>query len=489
MSETPSSKPKLFKRPVILVLVALLAAIVTFVIAMVLVDVFSKQQESSNTFSQVVDQDETTVDPAIWGRNFPVQYEAYKQTAEFTPSEHGGDLVPHDVEGDPRTEVASSKIEEDPRLVTMWDGYAFAVDYRHARGHEYMTIDQEYTLRNVEFDQPGTCLNCHASMPTIYDELGDGDKDAGFETLGTMSLPDALEMAEHPVSCIDCHDPETMELRITRPAFERGMTALKASEGVEDYDVNRDATHQEMRSYVCAQCHVEYYFDGEDKVLTFPWAKGLDIDDIWEYYQEDGHVDWTHVRTGGDILKAQHPEFDIWAQGVHAENGVGCADCHMNYEREGAMKVTNHHITTPMADVNASCGTCHNNTGDGTLEERVTTIQDRFIESRDIAMDALVALIDDLEKAQTDGTPTEQVELAREFQNKASFYIDYVYSENSYGFHAPDYTQRILNQATDAARKGQLALKGSTAEELEASDITTTNLSESLRADRGDSDE
>ncbi len=486
MSDTPSSKPRLFKRPVILLLVALFAAAVTFVIATVLVDVFSKKQEGTNTFSQVVDQDETTVDPAVWGQNFPVQYEAYKQTAEFTPSRHGGELVPHNVEGDPRTEVASSKIEEDPRLVTMWDGYAFAVDYRHARGHEYMTIDQQYTRRNLEFNQPGTCLNCHASMPTIYTALGNGDKDAGFEALGTMSLPDALEYAEHPVSCIDCHDPETMALRITRPAFERGIAALKASEGIEDYDVNRDATHQEMRSYVCAQCHVEYYFDGEDKILTFPWAKGLDIDEIWEYYQEDGHVDWTHARTGAEIVKAQHPEFDIWAQGVHAENGVSCADCHMNYERQGAMKVTNHHITSPLADINASCGTCHNNTGDGTLEQRVITIQDRFIESRDIAMDALVALIDDLEKAQTDGTSMDRIELAREYQNQASFYIDYVYSENSYGFHAPDYTQRILNQATDAARKGQLALKGSTAEELAASDITTTNLGESIRMNRVD---
>lgn len=371
----------------------------------------------------------------------------------------------------------------------MWDGYAFAVDYRHARGHEYMTIDQQYTRRNLEFKQPGTCLNCHASMPAIYTALGDGDTNAGFEAIGTMPLSEAMEYAEHPVSCIDCHDPETMALRITRPAFERGIAALKASEGVANYDVNRDATHQEMRTYVCAQCHVEYYFDGEDKILTFPWSKGLDIDEIWEYYLEDGHKDWTHARTGAEIVKAQHPEFDIWAQGVHAENGVSCADCHMNYTREGAMKVTNHHITSPLADINASCGTCHANTSDGTLEQRVVTIQDRFIESRDIALDALVALINDLEKAQTDGTPADRVELAREFQNKSSFYIDYVYSENSYGFHAPDYTQRILNQATDAARKGQLALKGSTAEELAASDITTTNLGESLRSNRGGSGE
>ncbi|MGO3040882.1 ammonia-forming cytochrome c nitrite reductase subunit c552 [Ancrocorticia populi] len=483
MSEEAIPKRRLYRRPWFLVLIALGAGIITFVIAMLLTDIFSKQQETTNSFTQVVDLDETTVDPAIWGQNFPVQYEAYKQTAEFTESEHGGTMVPHDVEGDPRTEVASSKLEEDPRLVTMWDGYAFAVDYRHARGHEYMTLDQQYTKRNTEFDQPGTCLNCHASMPAIYDELGDGDITAGFESLGSMSLDDALELADHPVSCIDCHDPETMALRITRPAFENGIAALKANEGVEDYDVNRDATHNEMRSYVCAQCHVEYYFAGDEKILTFPWDNGLAIDDIWEYYEDTGHTDFTHATTGADIVKAQHPEFDIWSQGVHAQNGVSCADCHMNYERNGASKVTNHQITTPMEDVNASCGTCHNNTGDGKLEERVAQIQDRFIQSRDIAFDALVALIDDIEAAQNDGDVSEeQIKLAQDYQNKSSFYIDYVYSENSYGFHAPDYTQTILADALDDARKGQLALKGVSAEDLEASDVTISN-SEAKNAD------
>lgn len=475
MSEETSTKEKFYKRPLVLVVVAIAAGIATFVIAMLLMNVFSKQQETTNSFTQVVDQDETTVDPAIWGQNFPLQYEGYKSTAEFTPTNHSDKLVPHDVKGDPRTEVPESKLEEDPRLVTMWDGYAFAIDYRHARGHEHMTIDQEYSLRNTQADQPGTCVNCHASMPTVYKELGDGDTQAGFESLGSMSLDEAREYTEHPVACIDCHDPETMDLRITRPAFEEGITALKANEGIEDYEVNRDATHEEMRSYVCAQCHTEYYFAGDDKVLTFPWDNGLELDDIWEYYQDNGHTDFTHAGTGADIVKAQHPEFDIWSQGVHAENGVGCADCHMNYERNGASKVTNHQIASPMEDVNASCGTCHNNTGDGKLEERVNTIQDRFIESRDKAMDSLVALIEDLETAEKDGVPAEQIELAQEFQNKASFYLDYVYSENSYGFHAPDYTQTILNEGMDSARKGQLALQGVPAEDLEASDITTKN--------------
>ena len=481
MSKKTTAQPTAGRRRLVLIAVLLAAILGTVIIIALLVNIFQRQQESTHAYTQVVEIDETVVDPAVWGQNFPAQYEAYTKTAEFTQGFQGGTMEAHDVEGDPRTEVTTSKLEEDPRLTVMWAGYPFATDYRHARGHEWMTIDQQYTLRNLEFDQPGTCLNCHASMPAIYAELGDGDVDAGFHEMGSLTLDEALDMAEHPIACIDCHNPETMELQITRPAFERGIAALKASEGIEDYDVNRDATRQEMRSYVCAQCHTEYYFDGNNnKELVFPWANGLDLDDIWEYYQENGHVDYIHATTGAEILKAQHPEFDIWAQGVHAEMGVSCADCHMPYVREGGTKVTDHDITTPMGNMNAACGTCHD-TGDGVLAARVQTIHDRFLESRDRAFDALVALIDDIEVALEDGTPQDQIDLARYYQNRSSFYLDYVYSENSYGFHAPDYEQRLISQSLDYARMGQLALRGVSAEELKASEVTTNNLNAALR--------
>ena len=93
-----------------------------------------------------------------------------------------------------------------------------------------------------------------------------------------MPYQEATKLVSHPVACIDCHHPETMQLRITRPAFIEGIKALKASEGVKDYDVN-SATAQEMRTYVCAQCHVEYYFKGDEKRLVFPWTKGLKVED------------------------------------------------------------------------------------------------------------------------------------------------------------------------------------------------------------------
>jgi nitrite reductase (cytochrome c-552) len=128
---------------------------------------------------------------------------------------------------------------------------------------------------------------------------------------------------------------------------------------VADYDVNRDASRQEMRTYVCAQCHVEYYFAGDEKLLTYPWHKGLLVEEIEAYYDEIGFSDWTHGITGARLLKAQHPEFEMWSQGTHGRAGVACADCHMPYRRVGAMKVSDHHVRSPLLDVAASCQTCH----------------------------------------------------------------------------------------------------------------------------------
>lgn len=479
-TEEPQATPEKRKRNRwigILIVAIAITAVVTAGITALLANVIERMGEASDSFTKVVELDDTVVDPAVWGQNFPAQYQSFLRTQEMVATTHAGSVAEErtPTATDPRTVISTSRLEEDPRLKDMWAGYPFSVDYRHARGHAYMLEDQRYTLRVTEFNQPGTCLNCHASTVALMNELGDGDRDAGFEAMNQMAYTDVTKLVEHPVACIDCHDPETMELRITRPAFERGIAALKASEGVEDYDVNRDATRQEMRSFVCGQCHVEYYFEKDTKELVFPWTKGLDIDQIWEYYLEDGHKDFEHATTGAQVVKAQHPEFDIfWSNSVHAANGVSCADCHMPYEAEGARKVTDHHIQSPLLAVNSSCMTCHH-TSEEEMTERVVGIQDEFIGTRDVAFDSLVALIRALETAQTDGTPAEAIEQAREFQNKASFYLDYVYSENSYGFHAPAYIQRILADSLDASRKGQLVLSGVDVTTLEPSDISAEN--------------
>ncbi len=461
-AEEQTTRPGPSRQHKLLIGAAVIAmAVVTVGVAALLINIAERRSEAQDPFFRVVELDDRTVDASIWGQNFPLQFDSYKETLLMEEGMHGGsEALPAVLtEDDPRAQTTSDqKLELDPRLVDMWAGYAFAVDYRELRGHAYMLHDQRVTERVTQFNQPGACLNCHASTYVLMQDLGDGDINAGFDVMNKMAYDDVTQMVDHPITCIDCHDPETMELRITRPAFINGIAAYKASQGIKDYDVNRDATTKDMRAYVCAQCHVEYYFKGEEKTLTFPWANGLNIDDELAYYDEDGHVDWTHERTGAEMLKAQHPEFEMWNQGVHAAAGVTCADCHMPYQREGAMKVSEHHVTSPLENINASCQTCHA-TSEDELRDRVETIQERHVRTRDTAQDALTELIEEIEAARAAGATDAELQEAWEYQRKASFYIDWVVSENSLGFHAPGEALRILNDATDAARKGQLSLR------------------------------
>jgi len=424
-----------------------------------LVNIMEHKQEAKNPFFRVVELTDDTSDPAVWGKNFPFQYDAYLKTVDQVRTRYGGsDGLPRTPSAvDPRSVVAQSKIEEDPRLKKMWAGYAFAIDFREERGHAHMLDDQTFTGRQAK-PQPGTCLNCHASVYSAFKKAGDGDLVKGFEKLNPLPYAEARKEVSHPIACIDCHDSQTLQLRITRPAFMEGIRALKASQGTNDYDVNRDATRQEMRSYVCAQCHVEYYFKGTEKRLVFPWAKGNKVENILAYYDEVGHQDWVHADSHAPVLKAQHPEFELWSQGIHARSGVACADCHMPYQRVGAHKVSDHHVRSPLLNINKACQTCHR-WPEEELKARVELIQTRTFALRNRAMDALMDLIDDIKAAQTAGLSTNQIVVAREFQRKAQFYVDFVEAENSTGFHAPQEAARILGESIDFSRKGQNALR------------------------------
>jgi nitrite reductase (cytochrome c-552) len=219
------------------------------------------------------------------------------------------------------------------------------------------------------------------------------------------------------------------------------------------------ASAQEMRSFVCGQCHVEYYFKGDEKRLTFPWHKGLQAENMYAYYQEVGHKDFVHKETGAPVLKAQHPEFEFYNQGIHARSGVACADCHMPYKREGGQKISDHHVRSPLLNINRACQGCHR-FSEEEMKARVEQIQTRFMEARNVAMDALMELIDETAKLRAAGATDDQLKGAWEGQRKGQFFIDLVEAENSVGFHAPGEELRVLTQALDAIRKGQLALRG-----------------------------
>jgi nitrite reductase (cytochrome c-552) len=246
-----------------------------------------------------------------------------------------------------------------------------------------------------------------------------------------------------------------MRLRVTRPAFLEGIKRLKARQGVASYDVNRDATRHEMRTFAFAQCHVEYYFAGSEKLLTYPWHQGNKIEEIEAYYDEVGFSDWSHGITGAPMLKAQHPEFELWSQGVHARAGVACADCHMPYRRVGAMKVSDHHVRSPLLDVAASCQTCHR-VPEAELLARAMTTQDRTEALIGRASTALTDMIEAIATAQEAGASDKQLEPIRRLHRQAQFRLDFVFSENSHGFHAPQESARILAESIDYSRQAQL---------------------------------
>ncbi len=448
------------KRLGVLVGLAVLALLAAAGGVALLVNILERKQEARNPFYRVVELTDDTEDPSVWGKNFPLQYDDYRRTVDMVRTRFGGSesLPRTPTEADPRSIVSQSRLEQDPRLKTMWAGYAFSEDFREERGHAYMLEDQTFTRRQEFAPQPGACVHCHASVYLPYKKLGDGDLIRGFEKMNPMPYAQARKHVTHPIACIDCHDPQNMQLRVTRPGFIEGIRALKAAQGIPNYDVNTMATRQEMRAYVCGQCHVEYYFKGPEKRLTYPWSKGLKVEDILAYYDEAGFKDWTHAETGAPTLKAQHPEFEMWNQGIHARSGVACADCHMPYKRVGAMKISDHHVRSPLLNINRACQTCHK-VPEAELRERAETIQQRTFQLRDSAMTALVDLIHDIKAARAGGASDTELAKARDFQRKAQFLLDFVEAENSTGFHAPQEAARILGESINYSRLGQMALR------------------------------
>lgn len=425
---------------------ALLAAVAlaTFAVTMLLMNIRERKDEARRPYVSLANLTEDTIDPAEWGKNFPREYDGYKRTVDTARTRYGGS-------------EAFSRLDADPRLRRIFAGYAFEIDYREERGHAYSLRDQDETERTKKKPQPGACLQCHSSVIPAYRKLGGGDVMKGFEKICAMSFAEARKLVDHPIACLDCHDPKTMALRVTRPGFLNGIRALKKSQGVENYDPNTMATRQEMRSFVCGQCHVEYYFTTEGKLVTYPWSKGLKVEEIESYYDEINYADWKHAETGAAVLKAQHPEFEMWNQGVHARAGVACADCHMPYKREGAMKVSDHHVRSPLLNTERACLTCHPFPADE-MRSRVNTIQERNAKLLSRAEDALVALYDEVKAARAAGLSDAALAPALKLQRKAQFRADFVNAENSMGFHAPQEAARILGEAIDYARQGQLAV-------------------------------
>ncbi|WP_371373053.1 ammonia-forming cytochrome c nitrite reductase subunit c552 [Sporomusa aerivorans] len=370
-------------------------------------------------------------DPAVWGQLYPLQYESYKKNADMSPSPtgYGGS-------------VKVQKSEMMPELTTNFKGMPFSIDYTEDRGHVFAMEDIRETKR-IGPKSPGACITCKTPyVEKFYKESGWGFAKIPFNELATQ-VP-----SHGSISCANCHNPENMDLRVINPAFTEAMQ----QRGI---DVSK-ASREDMRSYVCAQCHSEYYFAPGSMKVVFPWEKGLKPGDMYAYYADkpNGFVqDWQQPDSKAAMLKTQHPDYETFATGTHGKAGVACADCHMPYVRKDGQKYSSHWMTSPLKDLDAACGSCHTQ-GTAWLADRIKTTQDYTFEVLHTAGQNVARAHEAIKKA-SEAPNADQAELAkaRELVRKAGWYWDFVAAENSMGFHNPDQSLNTAAQANELARQ------------------------------------
>ncbi len=375
-----------------------------------------------------------------WARYFPRQYDSWKKTKN--------------------SDTIDDMLAKKPQLAILWAGYGFAKDYNAPRGHYYALQDNINTLRTGAPTGPDTgpmptaCWTCKSpDVPRVMAEEGENE----FFTGSWARLGDQIV---NSIGCADCHDSKTATLKITRPHLLRGLEAS----GTKLADI----THQEMRSLVCAQCHVEYYFKPTDytdaagqaknaKVVTLPWAEGLSGEEMEVYYDGYGFSDWTHKISKTPMLKAQHPGYELYKTGIHARRGVACADCHMPYRREGAVKYSDHNVGNPLDNIAVTCLTCHRESE----EEFKTVVKQKFARKEQLeklAMDNLGKAHLEAGKAWESGAGEAEMEEVLQLIRSGQWLWDYAIASHGSFYHAPEETLRLLSVANERALQARLKL-------------------------------
>jgi nitrite reductase (cytochrome c-552) len=368
-------------------------------------------------------------DTEVWGKAYPLQYQSYRKNLDMaaSPTGYGGN-------------IKKQKAEMQPEIYTNFKGYPFSKDYTEDRGHLYALEDLRESKR-LSASSKGACITCKTPyIEKFFKEMRWGYAGA--------PLTDLMNQAKHPVNCANCHNPETLALRVINPAFieamqRRGIDLAKA-------------TREEMRSYVCAQCHAEYYFAPNNSQVVFPWDKGLTPQQMYEYYtaKPNGFAqDFLQTDSKVPVLKAQHPDYEEWQNGVHGKFGVSCADCHMPYMRQNGRKYSSHWMTSPLKHVNEACGTCHNQ-GQELLYQQVKAIQDNVWQLQHTAGTTVAQAHEAIAKAAAKpGANQAELEKARELTRKAQWFWDYVAAANSMGFHNQTQELNTLGQSIDLAHQ------------------------------------
>jgi nitrite reductase (cytochrome c-552) len=416
--------------------------VVVFLLGMLASAVMERRAEAVFAYTPQVKHSQFEPRNEVWGKNFPRQYQSYKNTSDtsFRSMYNGGAMI--------------DMLEVDPRLVILWAGYGFSKEYNQGRGHAYAIDDVRNILRTgapvgqEKSPMPNTCWTCKSpDVPRVMNEIGVAEFYKGsWEEKGP-------EVVNH-IGCADCHDAENMNLRISRPALLETFARIGK-------DINK-VSHQEMRSLVCAQCHVEYYFNKEKPVkgvpyLTFPWDNGFSAEAMESYYDKMEFSDWTHQLSKAPMLKAQHPGYEVYMTGVHAKRGVSCADCHMPYKSEGGQKFTDHHIQSPLNNVANSCQVCHREETERLVQD-VYERQTKIIENRDELEKLLVHAHVEAEFAWKKGATEAQMKDILMDIRHAQWRWDYAAASHGGSFHSPVEIGRVISTGITIAQEGRIKL-------------------------------
>jgi nitrite reductase (cytochrome c-552) len=414
--------------------IAGLLVVIVVLLGLLAVSIMERRWEAQRPAMVVRPLSEWEPNSAVWGENYPREYESYMRTRiTDTRTRYGG--------ADPR-----DYLEIDPRQVILFAGYGFAKEYLQGRGHYWSIEDVTQTARLIRPFNAATCWTCKSpDVPRLMNQMG-------VKEFYAANFHDLIDEVTHPIGCQDCHDPQTLRLRITRPALVEAFKAMGR-------DINQ-ATHQEMRSLVCAQCHVEYYFRTDEQAglknyLVFPWAKGTTLEEVMAYYDELNFADYTHAISGAPIVKAQHPDYELYTTGIHAYRGVSCADCHMPYRTEGGVKYTDHHVQSPLLNIANSCAVCHR-WGEDEIRTRVEGIQTKTESARLAAEDALVKAHFDVAAAMQAGATAEDLAAPRKLLRQGQYRWDFIAANNGMGFHTAQETMRLLGEAANQAQQARI---------------------------------
>jgi len=395
-----------------------------------------------------------TIDPAVWGKVYPEEYELWKKTEEPEPAGKSKYKRGFDADG-----ITYDKLAEFPFMALLFNGWGFGIEYNEPRGHAHMVRDQ-MEIDPSRLKSGGTCITCKTPYASkLHKDLGADYYKMPYKEILTH-IPE--QFCTLGVACVDCHDNKDMSLKVSR---DFSLTPALASMGVDWKKLSR----QEMRSVVCAQCHVTYNINKNDKMesvgIYFPWQGSkwgaITIEEIIKKIRSDPTVkEWKQNVTGFKLAYIRHPEFELFSNAsVHWKAGAACADCHMPYTKIGVHKVSDHRVMSPLKNDMKACMQCHTQTADW-LKQQVIAIQDRTasLEIRAGNATATAAkLFEAVHKARDAGKPIDQAfyDKAKDYYEEAFYRSLFVGAENSMGFHNPTEAMRVLGDSIAFAAKAE----------------------------------